>query len=269
MKFNTLKEGLRRWEQQNEKIDPAKTSGSVATKSVREISTCSPIRNAPVEKVVGGVVRWKPIDKQAAMLLAKAGWLSRPPVEISKPIIEPKPKKNKERKHMVKHASEVNPNTPGQDSGRRMIVLGDYAIEAKAFDKNGEPLFDPVDMWPILLEQINKHKSELTPVALAMIDGERAILSSTKTLKGSMEDLAASSKILLEDLRQTRFSVVSEVSKMTKELRDVRQFFLGHDYKDQIDRLREFVELCERLQKLKESGFLDSVADTMLRLDAR
>jgi hypothetical protein len=33
-------------------------------------------------------------------------------------------------------------------------------------------------------------------------------------------------------------------------------------------RLREFVELCERLQKLKESGFLDAVADTMIKPNA-
>ena len=38
------------------------------------------------------------------------------------------------------------------------------------------------------------------------------------------------------------------------------------DYKEEVARLKDFVDLCERLQKLKESGFLDSVADTMLGL---
>jgi hypothetical protein len=64
-------------------------------------------------------------------------------------------------------------------------------------------------------------------------------------------------------------SVVSETSAMTGPLREVRQFFLGSDYDAEIKRLREFVDLCERLNKLKESGFLDSVADTMLKLAER
>ena len=54
---------------------------------------------------------------------------------------------------------------------------------------------------------------------------------------------------------------------MITPLRDVREFFLGREYDQQMARLTEFVELCERLEKLKESGFLDSVAETMLRLD--
>jgi hypothetical protein len=49
-------------------------------------------------------------------------------------------------------------------------------------------------------------------------------------------------------------------------LKDVRQFFLNENHETEVARLKEFVELCERLQKLKASGFLDTVADTMLKL---
>jgi hypothetical protein len=51
-------------------------------------------------------------------------------------------------------------------------------------------------------------------------------------------------------------------------LKDVRQFFLGPDYEREQKRLVEFVDLCERLKRLKDSGFLDTVADTMIRLAA-
>jgi hypothetical protein len=49
-------------------------------------------------------------------------------------------------------------------------------------------------------------------------------------------------------------------------LKDVRTFFLEGDYEKQIDRLREFIDLCERLKALKDSGTLDAIADTILKL---
>ena len=61
-------------------------------------------------------------------------------------------------------------------------------------------------------------------------------------------------------------TTTTEVAAMLKPLEDVRQFFLGKDHEAEVARLREFVDLCERLQKLKQSGFLDTVADTMLKL---
>jgi hypothetical protein len=77
---------------------------------------------------------------------------------------------------------------------------------------------------------------------------------------------SAKMKCYIEDIRQTRFAVVTEVANITKPLRDVRQFFIGPDHANEIERLREFVDLCERLQKLKANGFLDSVAETIIRL---
>jgi hypothetical protein len=81
-----------------------------------------------------------------------------------------------------------------------------------------------------------------------------------------MEKFRSDTKHYLEDIRQTRFAVVRETAEMTGPLKEVRQFFLGGEYKEEIARLREFVDLCERLDKLKQSGFLDKVADTMLSL---
>lgn len=70
----------------------------------------------------------------------------------------------------------------------------------------------------------------------------------------------------LTELRLKRMALDSELGKLMQGFRDVRAFFLDKNYETEITRLREFVSLCERLQKLKESGFLDTVADTMLKL---
>jgi hypothetical protein len=49
-------------------------------------------------------------------------------------------------------------------------------------------------------------------------------------------------------------------------LKEVRAFFIDKDYELERARLAEFISLCERLRALKESGFLDTVAETMLNL---
>lgn len=134
---------------------------------------------------------------------------------------------------------------------------------------NGEPHFRVDEIDAFLCEKISKLPAETRPNVLAAQDARKIIRELTQGIGGEMEQFNASSKRYLDDIRQTRFAVVSETADMTKGLRDVRQFFLGSDYSEQITRLREFVDLCERLHKLKQSGFLDTVADTMLRLAER
>lgn len=269
MKFNTqLKEGLKHYEKTmaDQNIpEPAATD-----KNQKD----SKLRNQTTEKVVGGDIRWKPVNRAAAMLLAKAPWWAHPP-KISTPIKQTENKKQlkpkKEQKNMVKHSSTLGGgNVVGSDSLKKWVVFGDYAMEVKGIcKKTGEPLLDQIDMWPILLDQMNKMKHELTPPALAMIDGEKALREATKTAKECMEEMRSSSKIFLDEIRQTKYATLAETSALVAPLKEVRQFFLGSDYEKQMVRLNDFVNLCERLQKLKDSGFLDSVADTMLRLAER
>jgi hypothetical protein len=64
----------------------------------------------------------------------------------------------------------------------------------------------------------------------------------------------------------TRMAIVAETALSLKPFEDVRRFFLSDQHAEEITRLREFVDLCERLQRLKATGFLDTVADTILRL---
>jgi len=98
-------------------------------------------------------------------------------------------------------------------------------------------------------------------------------LGATNVLDEEMQKIGAClqgskrlKKEFTETLRTLRQNVVSEVSQITKPLKEVREFFLGANHDKEIERLREFVDLCERLKALKDSGFLDSVSDTMLKL---
>jgi hypothetical protein len=131
---------------------------------------------------------------------------------------------------------------------------------------NGEPLIDIDSAFAVIAAKIANLPKETRPAVKAAEDARAIIKELMQGLGGDMERFEANSKLYIEGIRQTRFAIVTECSQMTKPLSEVRQFFIGSDYKEQVTRLREFVELCERLQKLKESGFLDAVSDTMLRL---
>jgi hypothetical protein len=102
--------------------------------------------------------------------------------------------------------------------------------------------------------------SEKTAEAADVLD------ESVKRIGGYLETFKPMKKDVIDELRGLRMTTTTEVAAMLKPLEDVRQFFLGKDHEAEVARLREFVDLCERLQKLKQSGFLDTVADTMLKL---
>lgn len=87
-----------------------------------------------------------------------------------------------------------------------------------------------------------------------------------RLMNESIKELGEASKSYIEKIRVVRMTTTTEIASMMKPLQDVRQFFIGEDHDKQVERLKEFVDLCERLKKLKDSGFLDTVADTMLKL---
>lgn len=144
--------------------------------------------------------------------------------------------------------------------------------QAPAYERNhvtigGEDYFSIEDLAQRVVEKINDQvPSGLTKLARAAIDGRKALDEAMQSIGKVQDDLDAKVKMFLNDLRSTRFAAVSEVSQMTQGLKDIRQFFLGQDYEAQIKRLKEFVELCERLEALKQHGTLDAIADTIIKL---
>lgn len=80
-----------------------------------------------------------------------------------------------------------------------------------------------------------------------------------------MDWIDESSKVL-ESIRQTRVAIGFESKQLLSECGDVRKFFLSDDHTKEISKLREFIELAERLRALKQDGTLDRLADTILKL---
>lgn len=98
------------------------------------------------------------------------------------------------------------------------------------------------------------------------MDARAAMDVMCEQWKKSWFDFIDSSNERLREIRTHRMAMDTETRQLMASLREVRSFFLEKDYQMEIERLRDFVSVCERLQKLKESGFLDTVADTMLKL---
>lgn len=208
----------------------------------------------PAERVLTSLVKWKPIDYAAAMLLARAHWLSKPNLfPQPKPIEEKRQRKPKPRKdRQMKEDIEI----PNQQTGGVVDHSG----------RDGGKMYNIADLAVGIIEHINKQPHSLTELAKAALDARNSLRENLKELGSGMEDFDAKAKVYLVDLRQTRYALVTEVAHMTNSLKEIRAFFIGSTYEQEIARLKEFVDLCERLQKLKDSGFLDSVADTMIRL---
>lgn len=150
------------------------------------------------------------------------------------------------------------------------IVADAGAAHPTKRDENGDPLIDIRKVEAYLQERATQFVQEAAErVGLWTVEANKAnglLRAEVDAVGQVLENAKSMKKDFIDTLRGMRMTSTTEVAAMMKPLEDVRRFFLGDQHKEEVERLKEFIELCERLQKLKESGFLDSVADTMLKL---
>ncbi len=70
------------------------------------------------------------------------------------------------------------------------------------------------------------------------------------------------------DVRQFRQALSMEHTQAIKSVNDIREFLGTPDFAKSMAQLRELVELGERASKLKASGILDAIVDTLLKVEA-
>jgi hypothetical protein len=71
---------------------------------------------------------------------------------------------------------------------------------------------------------------------------------------------------MVKKTRDTRMTVTTELNKSLNAMKDVRQFFLDSDYKIEIERLKEFVDISERMRSLIQDGTMDAITDVAIKL---
>jgi len=209
---------------------------------VREIQQEIPQRK-PESLIAGGKMKWKPVDRQAAMLLAKAQ-------DICKWHGEPK--KVKENVAM----NEATTNRGGTEYTNPALV-----------QKGGAEFVNVDKLTESVIERILKSQPQhLQEMAKAALTAREVLRENLRELCSGQESFETKSSEALKSIRDIRTAVIGEVHKFSSELRDLRQFFVGPSYEQEITRLKEFVGLCEKIKALKQDGTLDAVADTIIKL---
>jgi len=137
-------------------------------------------------------------------------------------------------------------------------------------DQYGNPLINADRMAPMVagwaIQIANKIPDIMSTLIEQTVEAKTALHLAVEGIGENAEKLKPIKQEVINELRGLRMTTATEVAAMLKPLEDIRKFFLGTEHDKEITRLREFVDLCERLEKLKQSGFLDTVADTMLKL---
>ena len=145
-----------------------------------------------------------------------------------------------------------------------------HASHPTSKDRDGNPMIDLNRLAPFIakkaITESQTIKNEMNTLIEDTNEAKQALRAAVEGIGENMDKIKPMKKELVENLRGMRMTTTTEVAAMLKPLEDLRKFFLGAEHDKEIARLREFVDLCERLETLKKSGFLDSVADTMLKL---
>jgi hypothetical protein len=210
------------------------------------------------KSVVSGVYRPDPVDRAAAMLLARANWLSFAP-SVRHEL--------KQETRIMSRINEACIHGQGKLGTDRREMLGDVDCTEAIVKRGKEEMYDMDKLAGCFLRHIEeKYPPKVTELARSIADARAVIDENFKCVGENMQQFERVIKDATQSVRASRMTIVSECSSVVNALKDVRQFFLGPDYEREQKRLVEFVDLCERLKRLKDSGFLDTVADTMIRL---
>lgn len=207
-------------------------------------------RLKPKETVVGSEdINWKPIDQVAARVVAPAPWYCEPP--------QPEPKMSKNIGKVPVHMSKV----PVQfDIAPPGIPRNEQADKAK----NEEELTRKIGQKiPVKFAENVEDSERLVERAK---EATAAIEYLTTHIKQSWIDFDDWVKKAISLTRQNKIAMDIETRALMADFREIRAFFLDERHLEEVSRLEKFVSLCRELKELKQSGFIDAVADTILKL---
>ena len=112
--------------------------------------------------------------------------------------------------------------------------------------------------------------------AESMAVAKEELLDTREQLQTTLNDITVMCdriqdmmKDQIEEIRGTRFTLVTETAQMMESLREVRKFFLDSQHQEEIQKLRAFVALCQDLRVFASDGSLDTIIDSMLKLAVR
>ncbi len=126
---------------------------------------------------------------------------------------------------------------------------------------------DEIHSW--IVDTINEMPPKTTVTVQEAKDAREVVTDLLHGLGRDVENFGETCNEHLQFIRRRTNSIARETNDLLPHLKDVRSFFLSKDHETEIQRRKDFIETCERLKDLKDSGFLDDVADTILKLDSK
>lgn len=116
-------------------------------------------------------------------------------------------------------------------------------------------------------QEAERRPDQLTELLNKTLAAKQALFEAMKDMGESVAAFKTQTDAYAKDMHAFRASVLLDVSGAKRELEDVRKFFLAKEHTQEVERLKEFIGLCERLRELKRDGTLDAVAETILKLE--
>jgi hypothetical protein len=125
------------------------------------------------------------------------------------------------------------------------------------------------DLAQKLIKKTDRLLNQEIDLAIRANEARELLDWSVNNIETSWLDWMDSANAALKDVTMLRMAIERETKFALTAAKDVREFFSGAAHEQQISRLKEFVETLERLKRLRDDGFLDAVADTILRMEER
>lgn len=108
---------------------------------------------------------------------------------------------------------------------------------------------------------------------IRILELEERFKASAKFLDEATDQISTSwlkwlsdSKEYLDSVRAWRMAIENENRVSIQSCKDALDFLGSEEYKEKMKSMRELIELSERLKSLKDSGFLDSLVDTLVKV---
>lgn len=153
---------------------------------------------------------------------------------------------------------ELDVKATAASENLRSLLGNGSKVGHRASDLSDAAAGDAEAIRSVFRQELLRARKEM---AVEMQKENKAIMDATAEFKNVVAEN-------IEAVRSFRMTVAREIATAITPLADVRKFFLGPDHVEEIRRIAEFVNVLERLDALKRSGFLDAVSETILRLDA-
>jgi hypothetical protein len=116
----------------------------------------------------------------------------------------------------------------------------------------------------VIMENVNE----------AFDESRKDIEKSAETLQQSYNELIKIHNLLAPqlvkvhtDMGNKRRALMTEVKLSISLMKDIRKFFLEKEHIDEIERIKEFCDVCERLRSLITDGTMDTITDSILKLE--